>query len=89
MTSRTSSDFRRDLANLPAAIRWQVRDAYRLFRQNPHHPSLKLKKLPPHEDLWSVRINSDYRAIGRFQDDVLLWFFVGSHADYDKLIARL
>ncbi len=89
MTSRTSSDFRRDLARLPAAVRRQARDAYRLFMQDPHHPSLKFKKLPPHEDLWSVRINNEYRAIGRLRGDVLLWFFVGSHADYDKLIARL
>jgi plasmid maintenance system killer protein len=87
--SRTSSDFRSDLAGLPAAVRRQARDAYRLFKQNPHHPSLKFKKLPPHEDLWSVRINNDYRAIGRWRGDVLLWFFVGSHADYDRLIARL
>jgi len=70
-------------------VRRQVRDAYRLFSQNPQHPSLKFKKLPPHEDLWSVRINCSYRAIGRYRGDVLLWFFVGSHADYDKLIARL
>lgn len=89
MTSRTSADFRSDLAALPPALRRQVREAYRLFRQNPQHPSLKFKKLPPHEDLWSVRINNDYRAIGRWRGDVLLWFFVGSHADYDKLIARL
>jgi plasmid maintenance system killer protein len=57
--------------------------------QNPHHPGLKFKKLPPHEDLWSVRINNHYRAIGRIHGDVILWFFVGSHTDYDKLIARL
>ena len=89
MTSRTSSDFRRDLARLPPAVRRQVREAYRLFRQNPHHPSLRFKKLPPHEDLWSVRISNDYRAIGRWRGDMLLWFFVGSHADYDALMARL
>lgn len=84
-----SSDFRRDLAGLPAAVRRQARDAYRLFEQNPHHPGLKFKKLPPHEDLWSVRINNDYRAIGQCQGDVVLWFFIGSHGDYDKLLARL
>jgi mRNA-degrading endonuclease RelE of RelBE toxin-antitoxin system len=89
VTSRTSADFRRDLARLPSAIKRQVRDAYRLFEQSPHHPSLKFKKLPPHEDLWSVRINNDYRAIGQNRGDVMLWFFVGSHADYDKVIARL
>jgi plasmid maintenance system killer protein len=50
---------------------------------------LKFNKLPPHKDLWSVRINHDYRAIGRWRGDVLLWFFIGSHADYDRLMARL
>jgi plasmid maintenance system killer protein len=87
--SRTSSDFRRDLARLPSAIKRQARGAYRLFIQNPQHPSLKFKKIPPHDDLWSVRINNDYRAIGRYREDVMLWFFIGSHADYGKLIARL
>ena len=89
MISRTSSDFRRDLAALPTAVRKQARAAYRLFAREPHHRSLRFKKLPPHEDLWSVRINNDYRAIGRFRGDVMLWFFVGSHADYDKLLQRL
>ena len=77
------------MARLPVAIRRQAREAYCLFGRNPHHPSLNFKKLPPHRDLWSVRINNDYRAIGRWTEDVLLWFFIGSHADYDRLIARL
>ncbi len=46
MTSRVSSDFRRDLARLPERARRQAREAYRLFKANPHHPSLKFKKLP-------------------------------------------
>ena len=67
----------------------QAREAYRLFKVNPSHPSLKFKKLPPHQDLGSVRISNDYRAIGLWQVDVILWFFIGSHADYEKLISRL
>ena len=89
MISRTSADFRRDLAQLPPRSRQQACDAYRLFHANPQHPSLKFKKLPPFEDIWSVRIDNNYRAIGRWRGDVILWFFIGSHADYDKLIARL
>jgi mRNA-degrading endonuclease RelE of RelBE toxin-antitoxin system len=86
--SRTSSDFRRNLARLPTAVRRQAREAYQLFKKNPRHPSLKFKKLPPHDNLWSIRINIDYRAIGRSGDEVILWFFIGSHAEYDKVIAR-
>jgi hypothetical protein len=36
-----------------------------------------------------VRITNDYRAVGRRKGDVILWFFIGSHADYDDLLARL
>jgi len=87
--SRTSTDFRRDLAALPSDIRKQARAAYELFQADPHHPSLRFKKLPPHQDIWSVRITGGYRAVGRWRDDVILWFFIGSHADYEKLLDRV
>jgi hypothetical protein len=88
VTSRVSSSFRRDLARLPEQIRRQARAAYQLFKANPNHPSLKFRKLPPHEDLWS-RITNVYCAVGRGRGDVIRWFFIGSHADYDDLLARL
>jgi len=86
--SSTSSDFRRNLSNLPPRIKRQAVEAYRLFKADPNHPSLKFKKLPPFDDLWSVRINADYRAIGRWRGDTLVWFFIGSHADYDRMLAK-
>ncbi|HLL89353.1 MAG TPA: hypothetical protein VK324_08620 [Tepidisphaeraceae bacterium] len=89
MTSRTSEDFRRDLASLPPAIKRQAREAYRQFAADPSRPSLKFKKLPPHNDIWSVRVTNSYRAVGRWRGNVIVWFFIGSHADYDKLIDRL
>jgi hypothetical protein len=84
-----TADFRQDFARLPAAVQKRAKDAYRLFSSDPNHPSLKFKKLPPHEDLWSVRVTADYRAIGRWRGDVIVWFFIGSHADYDQFLARL
>jgi len=74
---------------LPVAIKKQAKDVYRLFKSDPQHPSLKFKKLSPFPDIWSVRINNNYRAVCRWRGDVLLWFFIGSHADYDKLLNRL
>jgi hypothetical protein len=59
------------------------------FRSDPHHPSLRFKKLPPHTDIWSVRISADYRAVGRWRDDVIVWFIIGSHSDYDRLLESL
>jgi mRNA-degrading endonuclease RelE of RelBE toxin-antitoxin system len=89
VTSRTSEAFRRDLNQLPPRVRRLAREVYRMFSRDPQHPSLKFKKLPPFDDIWSVRINNNYRAIGRMKDDVIVWFFIGSHADYDSLLERL
>jgi hypothetical protein len=50
---------------------------------------LEFKKLAPHQDIWSVRITDDYRAIGQRQGEVIVWFFIGTHAEYDPLLARL
>ena len=77
------------LRTSPAAVQRQARNAYKLFKADTTHPSLRFKKLPPHDELWSVRINSQYRAVGRWQGDTILWFFIGSHTDYDKLLDRL
>jgi plasmid maintenance system killer protein len=89
VTSKTNSDFRRDFGQLPDQIKRQARDAYRLFKSDQRHPSLKFKKLPPFDEIWSIRVNNDYRAIGRWRGDVIVWFFIGSHSDYDKVLARL
>lgn len=89
MTSHVNARFRRDFARLPKRIQEEARRAYRLFQTDPAHPSLKFKKLPPHEDIWSVRVTDDYRAIGQREGEVIVWFFIGSHAEYDALLARL
>jgi len=74
---------------LPTDVQSLAREAYQLFEKNPAHPSLKFKKLPPFDDIWSARINVNYRTLGLRRGDTILWFFIGSHADYDKLITRL
>ena len=72
-----------------SALEEQARRAYRLFKTDPNHPSLEFKKLPPHDDIWSVRVTLDYRAIGQRDGESIVWFFIGSHAAYDALLARL
>jgi hypothetical protein len=89
LTSLTNIRFRRDFARLPGRIQAQARRAYRTFKSNPAHPSLEFKKLPPHNDIWSVRVNDQYRAVGVRSGDTIVWFFIGPHAEYDALLSRL
>lgn len=39
--------------------------------------------------LWSVRITASYRAVGVRTDDLIVWFFIGTHAEYERLLASL
>ena len=89
MKSRTTRRFRGLLATLPAHVRQQARDAYGLFRQNPSHPGLHFKKVHPDPPIYSARIGIGYRAVGALDGDNVVWFWIGSHADYDKLLEQL
>jgi hypothetical protein len=89
VTSRLAPNFRRAFAQLPARIKQEARAAYRQFQDNPQHPSLRFKKLPPHDDIWSVRITESYRAVGHRTGETIIWFFIGTHAEYDALLERL
>lgn len=88
MISRTDTRFRKALAHLPESAQKQARSAYRLFRQDPYHPSLQFKQVHPTKPIYSVRVSDDYRALGRREDGAIVWFWIGSHADYNTLVAQ-
>jgi hypothetical protein len=89
LRSFTTRQFRRLLAAVPPEIRRQAREAYRLFRSNPRHPSLQFKKVHPQQPIYSARISQDYRAAGVLKGDTIVWFFIGSHAEYDAMLRSL
>jgi len=87
ISSRTTRAFRDGFAKLPEEIKRHARRAYNVFRRNPYHQSLQFKRLKDHERVFSVRIGLHYRALGLLEnDDTIVWFWIGSHADYDRLI---
>ncbi len=86
MISRRTEGFKQQLAALPLQIQKQARVAYLFWRDNPNHPGLHFKKIHAKEQIWSVRINNDYRAAGIRSGGRILWFWIGSHADFDKLL---
>jgi len=68
---------------LPAEVRALADKNFELLRLNRHHPSLQFKQVGK---FWSARIGIHHRALALEVDDGFLWVWVGSHADYDKLI---
>jgi hypothetical protein len=88
VTSKLTTDFVDLFRDLPEPVRVAARKNYRLWRQNPAHPSLQFKRVHSAEPLYSIRIGIGWRALGLVASDTIYWFWIGSHADYDKLVAR-
>ena len=89
MKSRTTEKFRSLLAAAPAERQAKIRGEYRLWRENPAHPSLRFKKVHPRLPTYSVRVDLNWRAVGVLQDETLLWFWVGPHGEYEALLKAL
>jgi hypothetical protein len=88
--SRTSARFRKALGELPEQAQEQARAAYRQFLRDPWHPGLRFKQVHSTLPIWSARIGLQYRAVGERQEDgTVVWFWIGSHAEYDRLLRRL
>ena len=89
MTSKTTDRFRKAYAQLPEHVQRRAREAYRLFRDNPSHPSLRFKQVHATLPIYSARVGLGYRALAVRDDDTVVWFWIGTHADYDRLIRSL
>ncbi len=86
MRSKRTKQFRALFAKLPEYAQQQANEAYRLFKLNPGHPGLHFKPIDPADpSIYSVRVGKHYRAVGTRQGDLIVWYGIGSHADYDKL----
>lgn len=89
MNSETTERFWKRFAELPATIRKRARDAYKQFLIDPYYPSLHFKQVHSSRPVFSVRITKDYRAVGIVHENNVLWFWIGSHSEYEKLLKKM
>lgn len=79
MKSKRSKNFKKAFDALPPAVQDEARDAYKQFAQDPSHPSLRFKKMEPtSKGFWEARVGLHYRAVGVKEDNVIVWFWIGS-----------
>jgi hypothetical protein len=83
MRHRASPRFWASYHRLPEEIQRLADRDYKALCENPRHPSLRFKKVG---DLWSVRVGLHYRALAVEDGEDFLWVWIGTHADYDRLI---
>ncbi len=89
MNSYLTEDFINCFNKLPVIVQEQARRNYRLWKENQHYPSLRFKRIHPQEAIYSIRIGKGWRALGLVENDTITWFWIVSHADYDKLLSQL
>jgi hypothetical protein len=85
MKHYASPSFWKCYDNLPESIKELADKNYQLLKQNSTHPSLHFKKI---QNYFSVRVGLKYRALGIEVDHGVLWFWIGDHTNYDKLLAN-
>ena len=71
---------------LPAEVQRLADKNFGLLKADPHHPSLQFKKIGGTRHLWSVRVGDHYRALAVEKPAGLVWFWIGTHAEYDRLL---
>ncbi len=79
----TTPQFWEMYKELPKHIQRLADKNFQLLKADPHHPSLHFKKI---EGMWSARVGAHYRAIGFDHEGGVLWFWIDSHAEYDKIM---
>ncbi|MDM8548141.1 hypothetical protein QUF61_16755 [Candidatus Venteria ishoeyi] len=84
MNHKAASSFWDGYNKLPANVRKLADKNFQLLKYDASHPSLQFKKVGK---VWSARVGLHYRAIAIPIDDGFLWIWLGTHAEYDKLLA--
>jgi hypothetical protein len=83
MNHFATADFWYGYRQLPVEIQELADKNFALLRENPHHPSLRLRKI---ERFWSARVGLHYRALARDRAEGLVWFWIGHHGEYERLL---
>lgn len=90
MKSELTQEFLECFRNLPERVKQTARKNYRLWKQNPRHPGLEFKKVNTSMPVYSVRAGIGWRALGVMKGpDTIVWFWIGPHSEYDKLLKTL
>ncbi|MGD2179915.1 type II toxin-antitoxin system RelE family toxin [Lusitaniella coriacea] len=80
--------FWRYYRQLPKEIQALADKNHELLKRDPYHPSLHFKKVGRRKQLLSVRVGENYRALGVEKSEGIVWFWIGTHSDYDRILTQ-
>jgi len=82
LSHKASKRFWRNFDELSPDLQQLARANFELLKEDPQHPSLHFKRVG---EYWSVRIGLSHRAVGMDVREGILWFWIGTHDEYDRL----
>ena len=86
MKSKATPKFWKFYERLPADIQQRSRKAYQAWKTDPGYPSLHFKRVDEEYPIYSARISDEYRALGILEGDTVIWYWIGSHDEYMRLL---
>ena len=88
MPHSASAGFWANYRALPVELQRLADNQSELLKRDPAHPSLRFKKIGERRgrELWSARVTLGYRALAAKRADTFVWFWIGEHKTYEKLI---
>lgn len=87
MISRLSPEFLETFRKLNPEIQRKVQRAYELFKDNPRHGGLQFKRVRGRRNLYSARVDDNFRVLGELNGDTVTWRWVGPHDEYERIIS--
>ena len=84
MTHRTSPRFWQCYNALPVEVRDVADQSFALLKRDPRHPSLRFTRIGK---LWSARVGIHHRALAVSDSKGFLWVWIGTHAEYDRMLS--
>lgn len=89
MRSVTTERFRKAYKSLTIATKRKAKVAYQRWKKDPYRPSVNFKQVHDVKQIYSVRIGNSYRALGLKEKNTIIWFWIGSHEDYNKMLKQI
>lgn len=87
MKSHAPAEFWRHYQRLPVATQKLADKTFAFFQRDPLYPSLHFKEV--RQGVWSVRVGDHYRALAKRRLDGWMWFWIGTHEEYNRLVKRV
>lgn len=89
MNSHLTESFIACFNSPPKRIKRSARRNYKRWQQNPNHPSLQFKRVGRKYEVYSIRVGIGWRALGAKEGDAIVWFWIGSHAEYTQRLKQM